>query len=78
MAPDSEFEGAFPNSTALNHTELPPPLLSRKGQLGELCVTAMTEGDDQPPATAGMIETPAPSGVAVSSPCSNRTSSSLT
>lgn len=65
MAPDSDSEGAFPNSTAFNHTELPPPHLLRKGQLGELCVTGITEGNDQPPATAGMIETPAPSGVAV-------------
>ena len=77
--------GQFPNCTVLNHAELPPPLLSRRGQLHELFVTDLTHGNNrgarpvrQPPATAGMIETPAPSGVAVSRPCSKRTSSSFT
>src|SRR5689334_3634183 len=75
----------FPNCTVLNHAELPPPLLSRRGQFDELFVTDLTDGKNrgarpvrQPPATAGMIETPAPSGVAVSRPCSKRTSSSFT
>ena len=75
----------FPNSTVLNHRELPPPLLSRWGQFDELSVIKVTDGYyqrvrsvGQPPATAGMIDTPAPSGVAVSRPCSNRTSSSFT
>src|ERR1044072_4194080 len=77
-----EESRCFPNCTALNHRELPPPLLQRRGQSDEHSGINVTEGNDQPsghpPATAGMIETPAPAGVAVSSPCSNRTSSSLT
>jgi hypothetical protein len=40
-------------------------------------VAALGRGH-QPPATAGMMETPAPSGVGVSRPCSKRTSSSFT
>ncbi|GGQ24360.1 hypothetical protein GCM10010266_54440 [Streptomyces griseomycini] len=75
---DQWIGGAFPNSTALNPMELPPPHLSRRGPRDERSVTDVTDGNDQPPATAGMMETPAPSGVAVCSPCSKRTSSSLT
>ena len=47
--------GDFPNCTALNHAELPPPFLSRRGQS---CSRRVRAGADQPPATAGMIETP--------------------
>ena len=37
--------GRFPNCTALNQRELPPPLLSRRGQFDELSVTAVTLGN---------------------------------
>src|SRR6266540_1037774 len=37
----------FPNCTALNHAELPPPFLSRRGQFIELSVIAVTEGNDR-------------------------------
>lgn len=56
---DPQVGIAFPNCTALNHIELPPPLLSRRGQFVELSVTDVTDGNDQPPATAGMMDTPA-------------------
>ena len=38
---------SFPNCTALNHAELPPPLLSRRGQFDELFVTGVTDGNNR-------------------------------
>lgn len=86
-APGMSSGGDFPNSTALNHAELPLPLYGAEGAIKkdgdnrwarEGPPASGTEFDGQPPATAGMIETPAPAGVAVSRPCSKRTSSSFT
>src|SRR3712207_5955575 len=50
------IRNAFPNCTALNHTELPPPLLSRWGQFDARSVTGITPGNNQagrPDSSAG-------------------------
>lgn len=61
----------------------PLRFMARKGQFkkdgtAEEASASRAATCGQPPATAGMIETPAPAGVAVSRPCSKRTSSSFT
>src|SRR5690606_16745588 len=43
------------NPTAFNPMELPPQLLLRRGQSDERSITEVTQGNNQPPATAGMI-----------------------
>lgn len=46
MGPGGETGSAFPNCTLLNHGELPPPFLSRRGQFDELSVFTLTEGNE--------------------------------